>query len=106
MSEIWFLNITVDVLKIFTLSTAVKVFAGLFRLRQMIRHCPLRFKVEKKKIVTLGKEILVDFWLRKSEGNISLDYLDTHGNIILKSSQRITTERLDWLSIGICRGIL
>jgi hypothetical protein len=36
------------------------------------------------------KVVLVDFWLRKSEGNIPLDYLDTHGSITLKSSQRST----------------
>jgi hypothetical protein len=32
-----------------------------------------------------------------SEGNIPLDYLDAHGSIILKSSQRNMKERLDWL---------
>jgi hypothetical protein len=47
--------------------------------------------------VALGKEILVDFWLLKSKGNIPLHYLDTHWNVILKSFQRNTTKRLDWL---------
>lgn len=59
--------------------------------------------------MALWKEILVEFWLRNSEGNIPLDYLDTHGSIILKSSQRNTKERLDWFYKAqdrVGRGIL